>query len=363
VSAPAILLTGAGVVGRELLVALLNETDKRIAIIMRHRGRRTAAQRAVTMFDELGLPSESRARIDVIRGDVTAAGLGLDGVTQGRLADSLEVILHTAATTSLAAERALCDAVNRAGTANALILAERCYSSGRLKRFVHFSTALVAGGRSAGRVREDELPVAPVHANHYEWSKYEAERIVRAAMHAGLPVTIFRPTIVVGDGDNARARDFTLVFPLMRILASGYVTRFPADPRSHVHLAPLDFVVDAVVRALDQPWTAGRTFHLTAPNPPTVEELFSCDAFFPPGARRPRLCPPAEFDPSACGARERELLDSVAFCFPYFNSRLSFDVENTRKLLPLPVTDAAFLQRLGRFAVESGYMHSQAAAG
>src|SRR4029077_17631768 len=118
---------------------------------------------------------------------------------------------------------------------------------------------------------------------------------------------------------------------LMRIMASGYVTQFPADPKAHVHLAPLDFVVDAIIRAVDAPWTVGLTFHLTAPAPPTVAELFECDAFFPPGATRPRLCAPQEFDLSSCSARERELLDSVAFCFPYFNSRLSFETSNTRR--------------------------------
>jgi hypothetical protein len=48
----------------------------------------------------------------------------------------------------------------------------------------------------------------------------------------------------------------------------------------------------------------------------------------------------------------------VACCFPYFNSHRSFELGNTRRLLPLPVTDAAFLSRLGRHAAGR-----QAAAG
>src|SRR5262249_18624636 len=146
------------------------------------------------------------------------------------------------------------------------------------------------------------------------------------------------------------------IYPLMRIMASGYVSRFPADPSARVHLAPLDFVVDAIVRAIDRPWTVGRTFHLTSADPPTVAQLFECDAFFPPGGRRPRLCPVAEFDASSCTPRERDLLESVSFCFPYFNSRLSFDTRNVRRLLPLPVTDSAYLTRLARYASDSGYL-------
>ena len=69
------------------------------------------------------------------------------------------------------------------GTANTLIFAERCYRAGRLQRFMHLSTALVAGGASRALVREDALPEAPRYANHYESSKHAAERIVRTAMN------------------------------------------------------------------------------------------------------------------------------------------------------------------------------------
>jgi nucleoside-diphosphate-sugar epimerase len=294
--------------------------------------------------------------VELVRGDITLDGLGLDVDTQARLTRTLDVIVHTAATTSLTADRVLCDSVNCAGTANTLMLAERCFTQGRLTRYLYLSTALVAGGDSSAMALEDELPASPAHANHYEWSKYDAERIVRAAMHAGLPVTIFRPSMVVGDTGTGRTRDFNVIYPLMRIMASGYVTRFPAAAHGRVHLAPRDFVVDGIIRALDAPWSIGRTFHLTAPHPPSVQDLFVCDAFFPAGAPRPVLCPPEHFDLATCSPRERDLLESVSFCFPYFNSRLAFDTSNAGRLVPLPVTDSAYLECLGRYAVETGYI-------
>ena len=350
-----VLLTGTGTIGREVLLAFLRHTDSRVAVLMRDRGRRLAAQRLDALAAALALTPAERARVDLLRGDITAPGFGLDAGMLARLVRSVELFVHTAATTSLTADRALCDAVNRGGTVNALMLAGRCFMSGRLTRFAHVSTALVAGGGSSGLAREDELPAGTGHANHYEWSKYEGERVVRAAMHAGLPVTVFRPSMIVGDTDTGRTRDFHVIYPLIRMMANGYLHTFPAEPTARVHLAPLDFVVNAITRALDAPWTIGRTFHLTAPDPPTVAQLFECEAFFPRGAG-PRLCPPGDFDLAACPPRERELLESVSFCFPYFNSHLSFDTSNTRRLVPLPVTDAAYLDRLGRYAVDSGYL-------
>ena len=68
---------------------------------------------------------------------------------------------------------------------------------------------------------------------------------------------------MVGETETGRTRDFNVIYPLMRIMASGYVTRFPADPRARIHLAPLDFVVGAIMSSLDAAWTVGLTFQTT----------------------------------------------------------------------------------------------------
>ncbi len=356
-----VLLTGVGTVGREVLLAILRRTERDALVIVRDRGRRRAPDRAVAMFDEIGLSPDERRRVTVLRGDVTSPDFGLNPAALEDLISSTEIIVHSAATTSLTADRELCDRVNRGGTAHALMVAERAFSAGVLTRFVHMSTAMVAGSLSEGRVLEDELRIAPVHGNYYESSKYDAERIVRAAMGAGLPATILRPSMVVGDSRTGHTRDFDVIYPLMRILASGYVTRFPAEPAAPVHLAPLDMVVDGTLAAMETPWANGLTFHLTAPHPPTVAQLFGSDAFFPDGTARPQLCSPDDFDLASCSTRERDLLESVAFCFPYFSSRLTFDTANAKRLISLPVTDDAFLSRLGRFAIDSGYIRTAVA--
>lgn len=351
-----VLLTGLGTVGREVLLALLRRTGCSVSVVVRDRGSRTAERRAAAVFDDLGLTAAERSRVAVLRGDVSRDNFALDGPALDAILATTEIIIHSAAATSLTADRELCARVNRGGTANALMLAEHAFLRGTLKRYVHVSTTFIAGARFDGRVLEDELPGAPRHANEYEASKYDAERIVRAAAHAGLPAAIVRPSMVVGHSRTGVTRDFDVIYPLMRLVASGYLTRFPADPNARVHLAPLDLVVDGILAAAEAPWAAGRTFHLTAPEPPTVADVFGCDGFYPPGAPRPRLCAPDAFDGSECGERERDLLASVSFCLPYFNSRLEFDTSNAARLVPLPITDAAFLARLGRYAIESGYI-------
>ena len=183
-----------------------------------------------------------------------------------------------------------------------------------------------------------------------------------AFLNAGLPVTIFRPSMVVGSTRDGATRDFNVIYPLLRIMSSGYVSRFPARADALVHIAPIDFVAGAILKAIDEDWTTGKTFHLTAPAPPRVSDLLDSREFFPFGTPRPTLVDANEFDMNGVTAREREVLESIAFSFPYFNSRLEFDTTNTARLVELPVTDAAFIDRLGRYALESGYLRHQMVA-
>jgi hypothetical protein len=145
------LLTGTSGVAREVLIALLRHTPARVALLMPDRKRRPALPRAEALFDRLALDAAERARVDVVSGDVVLPNLGLQADVRGRLTDTLQTIVHTAGETS-------------DGTANALMLAERCFMAGRLQRFVHVNGAV-------------------------------ENRMVRAAMNAGLPVTIIGPGI------------------------------------------------------------------------------------------------------------------------------------------------------------------------
>ena len=351
-----ILLTGTGTIGGELLLALLRGTSNKVFVLMRGKGKFDFQKRAALLFEKLGLNNEEISRIKILNGDVSEKDFALSEETINKFVNQLDFIIHTAATTSLTADEFLCEKVNVGGTRNALELAEHCFKHGKLRRFIHLSTAFVAGDDSAVEIPEDELPASPKHFNFYEKSKYKAEKLVRAAMADNLPATIFRPSMVVGDTKTGWTRDFNVIYPLIRILSSGYISRFPANPNGFIHLAPIDFVVGAIIESLEQDWTSGKTFNLTSPAPVTVAELFACKNFFQTEKQQPKLDLPEDFDPQKCTARENELLESVAFCLPYFNSRHSFETANTERLTELPKTDGDYLNLLGNFALESGYL-------
>jgi long-chain acyl-CoA synthetase len=351
-----ILLTGTGTIGSELLLALVRGTSHRVYVLFRNKGDRGFCHRASLLFERLGLTTSEIHRISILEGDVTEKDFGLDRETIDNLTNELDFLIHTAATTSLTADEILCEAVNVGGTRNAIDLARNCRKSGKLGRFVHLSTVFVVGDDSSTRVLEDELPDLPHHFNFYESSKYKAEQVVRTAMGKNLPSTIFRPSMVVGDTHTGWTRDFNVIYPLIRMLSRGYISHFPADPNGFVHLAPINFVVDAIVESLEKEWTCGKTFNLTSPAPVTVAEIFTCKKFFQSEEHQPKLYPPETFDWEKCSVRETELLESVSFCLPYFNSRHLFETANTERLTRMPKIDGNYLNLLGMFAQQSGYL-------
>jgi len=161
VNAADILLTGTSGVAREVLLGLLRRTPARVALLVPDRLRRRAMPRAAALFDRLALGEDERARVDVLTGDVSLPNLGLHADVRGRLTETLDSIVHTAGVTTEVASARNND---RGGTANALLLAERCFMAGRLQRFIHVNGAT-------------------------------EDRMVRAAMNAGLPVTIIGPGV------------------------------------------------------------------------------------------------------------------------------------------------------------------------
>jgi thioester reductase-like protein len=167
--------------------------------------------------------------------------------------------------------------VNVVGTDRVLDL---CRSLPHLERLQYVSTCYVSG-RYDGEFLEDELDVGQTFRNHYESTKHDAELLVRKAMAAGVPATIYRPGIVVGDSRTGATQKYDGPYFLATFLRRQppiAIVPSVADPdRVRFCLVPRDFVIDAMDQLSVMPQSLGRTYALTDPAPPTARELV--DAF------------------------------------------------------------------------------------
>jgi thioester reductase-like protein len=268
---PLLLMTGfPGFLGSALLPRLLQRREDASAVcLVQPQHRTTAEERVAAIAAE---HPHTRGRILLVDGDVTASDLGV-GHEHAELLAQVTEVWHLAAVYDLAVGPEVAQRVNVEGTARVL---DFCRSRGSFHRLHHVSTCYVSGSYD-GTFTEDALTEGQGFRNHYEATKYDAEVLVRKAMADGLPATVYRPGIVVGDSRTGATQKYDGPY-----FFASYLSRLPfvsvvpsmKDPDEvRVCLVPRDFVVDAMDVLSVQERSLGRTYALTDPRPPTARRL------------------------------------------------------------------------------------------
>jgi thioester reductase-like protein len=335
-----VLLTGAtGFIGMELLARFLERTDRHVFALVRGADERAAAARLErTLRSLFGAGHPHAERVTAIRGDITHPGLGLRGDGEG-LARQVSEIVHGAASVSFGLELKASRAINVQGTRRVIEFAERCQARGGLRRLSYISTAYVAGDHR-GRFSEDDLDVGQSFRNAYERSKFEAESLLARARRR-LPITVLRPSIVVGERSSGWTASFNVLYWPLRAFARGAYPALPARRDAPVDVVPVDYVADAIFALGQAPEAEGGTYHLTAGAEATnVGELVELAAerfdrpaprLIAPGVYR-RVLHPLLVRASRDQRHRRALARSEAF-FPYFAMKVLFDDRRSRVAL------------------------------
>ena len=342
-----VLLTGAtGFVGMELLARYLERSERSVLTIVRARTDEDARERIEAVLENLfGYRAGAYAdRVTAVAGDMTAPRLGLDSVRWDWLAAQSTMIVHCAASVSFGLSLDEARAVNVEGTRRMLQLAGRAQQLGVLERYAQVSTAYVAGTH-AGRFYESDLDVGQSFHNSYEQSKFESEQLVRS--QPGLPFTIMRPSIVVGDSSSGWTAAFNVLYWPLRALARGLFPAVPATASAPVDVVSIDYVADGIYE-LCEAGGIRQTYHLTAGSEAsTIAEIaeLASDYFQRPP---PKLLSPAEFMSADHGVA-RSMLEEGAMYFPYFSVATTFDDTFTRAhLQPAGISVAPLRQYMSR---------------
>ena len=268
-----ILLTGAtGLVGRYLLRDLLLRKE-RVAVIARPSARLSARQRVEAIMQhwerELG---SSLPRPLVIEGDICCADLGMSEEDSRWVSSNCRQVVHNAAILQFDATSRKDEPfrTNLGGTERVLEVTQRL----GIPDFHYVSTAYVCG-KATDTVFEDQLDVGQELRNDYEQSKFESEKLVRAAT-GFRNVTIFRPAVIIGDSETGYTSTYhglflylrliSMLVPLQKPNAEGKrITpiQLPMSGNEPRNLVPVDWVASVIAHVICTPAAHGRTFHLT----------------------------------------------------------------------------------------------------
>jgi fatty acid CoA ligase FadD9 len=265
-----ILLTGAtGFLGRYLALEWLERMSLvggKVICLVRAQDDREARARLDATFDS-GDPELlahyrelSDGHLEVIAGDKSDEGLGLDPQTWQRLADTVDLIVDPAALVNHVLPYSQLFGPNALGTAELLRIA----ITTRLKPFVYVSTIAVGAGIEPGNFAEKpdvrsisaSRVVDSSYANGYGTSKWAGEVLLREAHElCGLPASVFRCDMILADTTYRGQLNLPDMFSrlMLSVAATGLAPasfyRLDADgnrQRAHYDGLPVEFIAESI---------------------------------------------------------------------------------------------------------------------
>ncbi|MGI8493772.1 MAG: SDR family oxidoreductase [Pyrinomonadaceae bacterium] len=264
-----IFLTGfPGFIAARLVKRLAN-AETQFFLLVQQQFIETAMREIREIASITDTPLENFA---LIEGDITLENLGISAEDLKTVRAETTAVFHLAAVYDLAVEKDLAYHVNVEGTKN---VNDFVKSLPNLKRYNYVSTCYVAGCRT-GEILETELEHDTGFRNYYEETKYAAEMEVEK-LKAEIPLTIFRPSVVVGDSQTGETAKYDGIYYLIQYLRKApQFLRFVnvGNEQVKLNLVPVDFVVEGIAALSKDEAAIGKTIALADPQPLTTAQLF-----------------------------------------------------------------------------------------
>ncbi len=339
-----IFLTGfpGFIAGR--LVEKLARPETQFFLLVQPQFVEQAMEQIEDIAETTNTPLEAYA---IMEGDITKPGLGIVDDDLETIRYETTDVYHLAAIYDLAVDRDTAFSVNLDGTKNVSTFVKTLKN---LKRYNYISTCYVAGKRP-GRILETDLAHEAGFRNYYEETKYLAEMEVEQ-LKKKLPVTIFRPAVVVGDSGTGETAKYDGIYYLIQ-----YLRKAPrllrvlnvGNEMVRLNLVPVDFVVEAIATLARDKRAIGKTVAVADPNPMTTAGLFDAIAKDMTG-RKSEFGPPAKLTEWFLNLRISPTLTGLPHAgVPYFFISQTYDTAVADRLLkPHGITCPRFGDYIGK---------------
>ncbi|MBI2378843.1 MAG: thioester reductase domain-containing protein [Deltaproteobacteria bacterium] len=258
-------------IGAHILDELASATDARLYALVTASDRQAAERALRARLGEIGIGGRIPVeRLIAIVGDLESPKLGLTDSELTTLAESIDVIVHNGARVNHVAPYSQLAAANVRGTIEVLKLA----SLGAPKP-VHFVSGLSSLTAHLCRPDEPLLETDPLLASGrlaggYAQSRWVAEKLVGLASSRGLPVTTYRPGLLLPDVGDAGANVDDLAWRALKACVD--VKGAPAGGWD-VFLTPVSYVRKAFAQLMLRTEPVGRTYHLVPEKRSSLADL------------------------------------------------------------------------------------------
>jgi thioester reductase-like protein len=261
----AIFLTGStGYIGAHVAANLLDTHGAALNVLVRGKDAQDSALRLWKALQlHMDFPrfyEHLQTRIRIFPGDLTAQQFGLSRDDYDRLIHTTDSVVHCAASLNRKSEKS-CLNVNLRGTLEVVQLARRSHYYHGLRRFSNVSTVAVAGKRQNEIVTEDRsIEWDRSDYDPYARTKKFCEHMVRQLL-PDVPITIFRPSIVLGDSRYADTTQFDMVKAFVFLAG---LKALPFRPTDKIDIVNVDFVAEAIATLHQKAEPRYDTYHLSS---------------------------------------------------------------------------------------------------
>ncbi len=366
-----VLLTGAtGFLGAFLLSELLRRMRAEIYCLVRAPNVSEGERRIRGSLEAYALWDEDHSsRIVPVAGDLSEPLLGLGTERFNELAAEIDAVYHNGASVNWVYPYEALKPANVLGTQEMLRLASRHGT-----KPMHFVSTLgvfpLVGRSEAGVVREDDdLDHGGSLYNGYTQTKWVAEKLVEIARARGLPVSVYRPSLIAGDSRTGAWNSDDITCKMIKSWVG--LGNVPAV-NTEMNLVPVEYVSRAIVRLSLQERSLGKRFHLANTYTVKVDDLVSwIEAFGYPLKRIPYDRWRTELLNPVKGLREDAMYSvipllsmSAAIEGPKMVQAIpEFDCRNTTAALAstgisCPPVDAGTFENYLVYLVRSGFLAS-----
>jgi len=252
-----VLVSGlTGFLGGYLGAALLADPARTVRGLVRRRGaRRTALRLAANIRDSGG--TGEHPGLSAVEGELTEPRFGLEQRAYDELAESVDAVIHCAATVNLLAPYATVRRSNVLGTLELLRFAAH-----RKAKDVHVvsTVGIFLSPTYRGRAIAEDDPVTGWEGlrNGYSQSKWVTDTMARTVRDSGLNVNVYRPAFVGWHSENGRTGQKDLIANLLQLS-----TLVGSAPRLDIqsNSVPVDVVADDITRLVEF-GASNSTFHV-----------------------------------------------------------------------------------------------------
>lgn len=258
-------VTGAtGAVGAALIPTLLSDHNTEVRLLIRAKDEANLSHRLDTLMDFWEIPPQdtaTRGRITALMGDVSLPRFGLEPPQYEGLSRECTHIVHSAGNVrmNLPLEEARKSAVD--SVRHIVELAHGCENRGNLFKVEIVSTIGVGGLMNS--VPETWLLRPRAFHNTYEEAKAEAEDIIEEEIKKGLPATVHRPSMVVGDSITGKIIHFQIFYHLCEFLSGRLTLGVVPNLKGYtLDIIPSDYVARAIAWSSTQASSTGKILHL-----------------------------------------------------------------------------------------------------